>query len=614
VHGLFATPDIAREDRPDGSIRLWSRTPLDRHPRTLCQHLEERAAAHPDRVFLAERGGDGWRSIGFGQMRDRARSLAQALIDRGLAAGDPVLVLSDNAIGHALLQFGALYAGLPVCPVSTAYAAGGGDFARLRAVAAKVRPRAVYAADPARCGRAIAALDLGGDVPVLDPESLDALALTPPTPAVDARLAAVGPDTVAKVLFTSGSTGGPKGVVNTHRMLCANQQMLAQIWPFLTRRPPVLVDWMPWSHTFGGNHNLNLALARGGTLHIDDGKPVPSGIGRTVENLRLVSPTLYLNVPRGYDALLPPLEADRDLRDRFFAELELLFYGGASLPQSLWARLEALGLAATGRRPTLTTGYGSTETAPLAVAAHYPAGRAGVIGVPVPGTEVLLRPVTGELATGELATGKLSIAMRGPHITPGYLNDPERTAEAFDTEGFWNSGDAVRLADPARPEAGLVFDGRLAEDFKLLTGTWVAAGTLRVAAIAACAPVAQDVVVAGHDRDAVAILVFPNLGECARIAGLPAGADPAAVLADPAVREALRSGLAAHNAGNPSSSTAIARAVLLVDPPDVEAGEITDKGYLNQRGVLERRTAAVETLYAEPAGPGVIAVRPTERR
>lgn len=528
-------------------------------------------------------------------MRRRARGLAQALIDLGLEIGDPLLILCDNGIDHAVVQFAALYAGAPACPVSTAYAQGGGEHARLRAVAARLRPRAVYAGDPDRYGTAIRGLGLDG-VPMIGPDMVARLAATPPTEAVDQRLARLGPDTVAKVLFTSGSTGGPKGVINTHRMLCANQQMLAQIWPFLTRRPPVLLDWMPWSHTFGGNHNLNMALACGGTLHIDDGRPLPERIGRTVENLRTVSPTLYLNVPRGYDALLPHLESDPALRDRFFAELDLLFYGGASLPQSLWARLEALGLAATGRKPAVTTGYGSTETAPLAVAAHFPVAGAGMIGVPVPGTEVLLRP----------EAGKLGIAMRGPHVTPGYLDDPQRTAEAFDAEGFWRSGDAVRLADPRRPEAGLLFDGRLAEDFKLLTGTWVAAGTLRVAAIAACSPVAQDVVVAGQDRDAVAVLVFPNIGECARLAGMPSGADPAALLAHPAVRAAVARGLAAHNAGHPSSSTAIRRALLLAEPPDVEAGEITDKGYVNQRAVLERRAVLVEALYAEPPGPAVI--------
>lgn len=524
----------------------------------------------------------------------RARGLAQALIDRGLAIGDPLLILSENAIAHAVAQFGGMYAGLPVCPVSTAYALNSADFLRLRSVAARVRPRAVYAADLDRYGRAIDALDLAG-APVLTAADLGTLEEAGDG-AVSRRLAALGPDTIAKVLFTSGSTGGPKGVINTHRMLCANQQMLARIWPFLTRRPPVLVDWMPWSHTFGGNHNLNLALARGGTLYIDDGRPVPSLIGRTVANLRAVSPTLYLNVPRGYDMLLPHLEADAGLRDRFFAELDIVFYAGASLPPSLWARIEAAGLAATGRKPVLTTGYGTTETAPLAVAPHFPVDRAGVIGVPVPGCEILLRP----------DSGKLSVGLRGPHVTPGYYRDPERTAEAFDAEGFYRSGDAVRLVDPARPEAGIVVDGRLAEDFKLLTGTWVAAGALRVAAIAACAPVAQDVVVAGRDRDAVAVLVVPNLGECARIAGLPGSSDPVTVLAAPAVRDAVRRGLAAHNAANPASSTAIARALLLADPPDVESGEITDKGYLNQRVMLDRRAAAVEALYAEPPAAAVI--------
>lgn len=597
---LFASPDIGVENRPDGSIRLWSHRPLGDYPPTLCHYLEARADQHPDRVFLAERRSDtagDWRRLSFGEMRRQARGVAAALIGRGLAIGDPVLILSENAVDHAVMQFAALYAGLPACPVSTAYALGTADFGRLQAVAERLRPAMAYTADPARYGPAIAALGLADDR-ILDPGALQAAAATPDGGEVDERLARLGPDTIAKVLFTSGSTGGPKGVINTHRMLCANQQMLASIWPFLARRPPVLMDWMPWSHTFGGNHNLNIALAFGGTLHIDGGKPLPALIGRTVANLREVSPTLYLNVPRGYDMLVPHLEADEALRDRFFADLDLLFYGGASLPQTLWTRIEALGRAATGRTPVLTTGYGSTETAPLATSPHYPIARAGQIGVPIPGTEILLRP----------AAGKLAIGIRGPHVTPGYLRDPERTAEAFDAEGYFQIGDAVRVAVPGRPEAGLEFDGRLAEDFKLLTGTWVAAGTLRVAAVAACAPVAQDAVVAGRDRDCVAVMIVPNPGECARIAGLPADTALEVLLAHPAVRDTVRSGLAAHNAGNPASSTAIARVLLLAEPPDAAAGEITDKGYINQRTMLDRRAALVDALYAEPPGDAVITV------
>jgi len=602
---LFAVPDIAREDRPDGSIRLWSRTPLGAYPPTLCHHLEERAAASPDRPFLAEPDGDGgWRRLDFAGLRRRARGLAAALIARGLGPGDPVLILSGNSIGHAVVQFAAFYAGMPACPVSTAYSLMSRDFGRLRAVAARLRPKLVYADDPERYGDALAALKLDG-VPVLVDHHapgrpgdllLDALCATPDGPAVDARFAALGPDSVAKILFTSGSTGGPKGVINTQRMLCANQQALRQIWPFLERRPPVLLEWLPWSHTFGGNQNLGLALVHGGTLHIDDGRPTPDGIGRTVANLRTVSPTLYFNVPRGFDALLPYLEADAGLRARFFAELEVVFYGGSALPQALWDRLAALAVATAGRAPALTTAFGTTETAPLAAGVHMPVDRVGILGVPVPGTEVLLWPEAGRLAVG----------VRGPNVTPGYLGDPQRTAAAFDAEGFYRTGDAMRLADPDRPERGLVFDGRIAEDFKLSSGTWVAAGALRVAAVGACAPVAQDAVVAGHDRDRVALLIFPNRDACARLAGLPADAPAETLVAAPAVRETVRRGLAAHNAGNPGSSTAIARALLLVEPPDVDAGEITDKGYLNQRTVLERRAALVEALYAEPPGETVI--------
>jgi feruloyl-CoA synthase len=451
-----------------------------------------------------------------------------------------------------------------------------------------VKPGLVFAQGEAFEG-VLGAVDFGDAEIVSEPPVAD------PTGAVDDALANVGPESLAKVLFTSGSTAMPKGVLNTHGMLCANQQSLAQIWPFTETTPPVLVDWLPWNHTFGGNHDFNLILKRGGTLYIDGGRPAPPLMPITVRNLTEVAPTIYFNVPAGYGALLPFLERDAGLRARFFERLELIFYAAAALPQDLWTRLEAVAIAERGEPVRMTSSWGLTETSPLATSAHFPIDRAGVIGVPVPGVEIKLAPVEG----------KLEMRVKGPNVTRGYLAQPDLTAKAFDEDGWYRTGDAGKLQDPEDPNAGLVFDGRVVEDFKLTTGTFVSVGNLRVAALAAASPLLMDAVVCGHDRDYVALLAWLNLGAAREVAGEPAG-EPSSLVRHPAIHAHLREKLSAHNAANPASSTRVCRVVLLAEPPSLDANEITDKGYVNQRAALERRATEVAALFAEPPGETVI--------
>jgi feruloyl-CoA synthase len=407
--------------------------------------------------------------------------------------------------------------------------------------------------------------------------------------AVERAFAAVRPDTVAKLLFTSGSTGEPKGVVTTQRMLCANEQAKAQLWPFLGRSPPIIVDWLPWSHTFGGSHNFNLVLSSGGTLYIDGGRPVAPFFEQTIASLREVAPTVYFNVPRGYDLLVQALRTDDTLRGNFFSRLQVIFYAAAALPQHLWEALDSLALETTGERIVLVSAWGSTETAPLATSCHFRAERSGVIGLPIPGCELKLLP------NGD----KLEVRVRGPHVTPGYWKLPGLTAAHFDGEGYYCIGDAVRFVDPERPECGLLFDGRVSEDFKLDTGTWVNVGMLRVQAIEALAPIAQDVVIAGRDRREIGLLVFPHVGACRALCpDLPADASVDDVLAHATVFNRLKQGLAVLKTRGGGSSTYATRALLLTEPPSIDAGEITDKGYINQRAVLARRAAFVDALYS----------------
>lgn len=593
----FAPPAVESEPLAGGGMILRSTQPLEAYADNVPLLLRHWAEAAPERIFLAERGADGaWITLSYAEVRLQVDAIAQALLDRKLRPEAPLMILSDNGIGNALMQLGAMTADIPAAPISPAYSLMSQDHSKLKHIFSLLRPQLIYTADGQKFANALGALDVS-DVEVVvsanpiagrECTSLTSLLSTPVTPAVDEALIRVGPDSIAKILFTSGSTGLPKGVINTQRMLCSNQQAIVQLWPFLKERPPVVVDWLPWNHTFGGNHNFNLVLFNGGSLYVDNGKPVPGLIENTVANLREISPTLYFNVPRGFDVLLPFLEQDSTLRDNFFRELDLIFYAGAALPQNLWERLEALSIQARGERVHMVSAWGSTETAPMVTTVHFPIDRAGVIGLPAPGTALKFVP----------NSGKLELRVRGPNITPGYWRNPEQTREAFDADGYYCIGDAGKLVDPQDPAQGVVFDGRVAEDFKLSSGTWVHVGSVRVEAIAATAPVVQDAVVTGHNRDEIGLLVFPNPAGCKSLCpDASAAMAPGDLIQRPEVREKLRAGLASYNRGK-SNSQRIARALLMAEPPDIDANEITDKGYINQRAVLERRAELVERLYA----------------
>jgi feruloyl-CoA synthase len=578
----FAPPRVQIERRADGAMILRSPLELGGHARAVGEWLMHWARTAPERTFLAERKGEGWRKLSYREALGLVRRVGQGLLDRGLAASKPVVILSDNSVDHALLALGAMHVGVPVAPVSPAYSLMSKDFAKLKAIFELLRPGLVWTSDAEKFAPALAAV---GASPTPIAELLAAKANS----GVDEAFGRIGPDTVAKILFTSGSTGSPKGVINTQRMLTVNQEQYALVWPFLGDRPLVLVDWLPWNHTFGGNNNFGMVLRNGGTLHIDAGKPAPGLVEISARNLKEVSPTLYFNVPRGFDLLLPFLERDAELRRNFFRELGLMVYAGAALPQNLWERMQVLAVAERGVRLPLISAWGSTETAPMATGVHYAVDRAGIIGLPVPGCELKLVP----------AAGKLEVRVKGPNVTPGYYRRDDLTRAAFDEEGYYRIGDALKFADPEKPEQGLAFDGRIAEDFKLSTGTWVHVGSARVKLIAAGDPLIQDAVITGHERNEVGALVFLN-----------AAAVKAKNFDDAAVREHLRAAmknLAVQTGAG--TSTHPVRALVMNEPPSIDANEITDKGYVNQRAVLERRAALVEKLHADsPAAEVILAV------
>ena len=597
--------------RPDGAFIIRPDEPLEDYPRVLTERLIYWARVAPDRALAAKRRAGGpWRFLTYAEALRKVRSLGQAFLDRGLSAERPVAILSDNDLEHLLLMFAGQHVGVPTASIAPAYSLVSTDFAKLNHVMKILRPGMVFVSSGERYRRALeTAVD--PDIEVVFTEErisgrrsawFDNLAATIPTAAVGAAHAAIRPDDVAKFIFSSGSTGLPKAVINTHRMICSNQQMILQGFRFLAEAPPIVVDWMPWNHTAGGNHNTGMTLYNGGTLYIDDGRPTTHGIAETVRNLREIAPTVYFNMPRGYDLLLGYFRDDARLRENFFSQLKFMFYAGAALSQPLWDAYRKFMMEVCGERVLIATGLGATETAPMALQCTWDCERAGVIGIPMPGVEAKVVP------HGD----KMEIRVKGPNVTPGYWCDPELTRNAFDEEGYYKFGDAVRFVDPENVNKGLLFDGRFAEDFKLASGTFVNVGPLRSRIIHWFAPYVIDAVISGHDRNFLGMLLVPNLEACRTLASaLPAGASVAEVLRNEAVASkftALLESFAAQATGN---SNRVERAIILEEPPALDAGEITDKGSLNQRTILERRAALVDDIYAPNPSPRVLRIRET---
>ena len=602
--------DPVIEQRAGGVIHIRAAQELGRYHDKLSEPLEHWARIAPDRLFLAQRDAKGeWRELTYSQVLSSVKRIGAALLRRGLSAENPIVVLSGNDIEHALLGLAAMYVGIPYAPISAAYSLMSSDFGKLRAIINLLTPGLVFASDGGPFARAVYETvpddielvvtrnPLGDRKTTLFADLLGA----EDAAGVAAAHARVTPDSIAKFLFTSGSTGHPKAVINTHSMLCSNQAMLASGFAFVADEPPVVVDWLPWSHTFGSNHNFNMVLTHGGSLYIDDGNPTPPGVPKTARNLREIAPTIYFNVPKGYEALIAHFHADEVLRRNFFSRLKVLFYAGAGLNETTWDELTRLAVETTGERIIFLSSLGSTETAPLALACSWDFDRPGNIGLPAPGVELKLVP----------NDGKLEARLRGPHITPGYWRQDELTRDAFDEEGFYKIGDALKFVDPSDPGKGLLFDGRIAEDFKLSTGTWVSVGPLRARFVDHFAPYVRDAVFAGADRDDIAALIFPDIEACRKLGGLSADASSSEIVAAAAVRAKFAELATKLAAASPGSSTRVERLLLMPEPPSMDKGEMTDKGSINQRAVLTNRAALVDELYAVPLSSRVIAAEGT---
>ena len=598
----FGVTRATLRDGDTGVHYLRADQELGPYPERLTDRLVHWAKERPDQTLFARRvknadGSSGdWKHITFAQALDAARRIGQGLLNRGLSAEKPVLILSENDLEHALLALGCIYAGIAYCPTSPAYSLISQDFDKLKHVVKTLTPGLVFASDALRYSRAMLAtlgddvelVTTKGTVPGRDTTSFAALMATEPTPAVDAAMAATGPDTIAKFLFTSGSTKMPKAVINTQRLWCANQQQMATSMPVLAEKPLVLIDWLPWNHTFGGNHNFGMVIYHGGTLYIDDGKPTPALMGETLRNLREIAPTVYFNVPTGFEAIANAMQTDDLLRKTLLSKVNMFFYAGAALAQPIWDSLFQSQEREVGERIVMATGLGMTESGPFGIFVTNPNVMAGDLGLPTPGLELKLVDMQG----------KTEVRYKGPNITPGYWRQPEDTADAFDEEGFFKTGDAVKWIDETDVHQGLKFDGRIAEDFKLATGTFVSVGPLRGKIIAAGAPFIQDVVLTGINLKEVGAMVFPTPA-VRTLAGLPADASMHDVLDHPAVLAQFQTIVDELARNATGSANRIARLCLLADPPTIDRGEVTDKGSINQRAVLTHRADTVAKLHSD---------------
>src|SRR3984893_3665658 len=615
--------DVKVEQRPDGTFYLESPHALASYPAKLTERLEHWAAAAPERTFLAQRrtGGD-WQRGSYRETLDAVRRIGAALITRNLSPERPILILSGNSIEHALLGLAANFVGIPYAPVSPAYALLSTDFKKLKYIFDLLTPGLVFVADGNPFRRALegaAAPDIEivvarNSIPNRRITQFEQLISSAGTSAVESAHQKVGPDTIAKFLFTSGSTGTPKAVINTQRMWCSNQAMILSQLAYFADEPPVIVDWAPWHHTAGGNHNFGFVLYNGGTFYIDEGKPAPGHIETTMRNLREVATNWYFTVPKGYEALLPYFRADQELCRTFFSKLKVLWFAGAALSQSVFDAMQELAFAACGERIMFLTGLGATETAPMALARTWQSENSLNVGLPVSGVELKLVPpqvglarlaqYSSEPGQARVPSDKLEARLRGPNITPGYWRQDELTAAAFDEEGFYRLGDALKVENPPQPDSGLLFGGRVSEDFKLTTGTWVNVGALRAHLLAHLEPYARDVVIAGADRDEIGALIFPNIDACRGLAK-DASVD---MTEDPGVLAEFHARLNIFARSGTGSSNRVTRAIVLKHPPSLDGGEMTDKGSINQRAVLTRRADVVVELYARVPSARVLVI------
>lgn len=582
---------VKREDRADGTILLTSGYEMSGVVETTADWVHRWAADAPERCFLAERSGAGWREVSYAETLAQVRAVAAALVARGMGPETPILIISGNGVDHGILTLAAQYVGVPTVPVAEQYSLIPGAQTQLQYVLGLIDPKMVYAVDGDKFGGSLAMPEMAGrelvvsqNVPQGMTEFADLLK-GDASADVDAARAKVGPDSVVKILMTSGSTSAPKGVMTTQRMMCANQTMIADALPFLRTHPPVIVDWLPWNHVFGGSHNFNMMLANGGSLYIDEGKPVPALIGKSIENNRMVSATMAFNVPVGFAMMRDAMRDDAALRESHFRNLDMLFYAGASLPQDVWRDLSEMALEVRGDVPLMNSSWGLTETAPATLIQHEPTDRSGIVGVPMTGVTIKLIPESDD---------RFEVRAKGPNIMPGYFKNPEKTAEAFDDEGFFCTGDAMAFVDPDDMNLGLRFDGRISEDFKLMSGTWVRAATLRLELLQEFKGVAQDIVVTGADRNEVGVMIVPPPDLAAKFDAT----DDAGALVSDSLRDKIVEILQARADTGVGSAARVVRALVLAEPPSMADGEITAKGNLNFRKILTRRAALLERLYS----------------